>query len=173
MTAGRRVVELIGGRRTGGGAGGSVALGPTPAWDQEGTLAQARAQVRHRVEAQAAGRGDATIIWLGAGGPAADTDAISGSGTGVVVASDLRLWRWPEASLPRLSAVLRERDGLLVFIEPTAGLGWRRALQLAGKRYRRDLPAELRAAGFTVTTQVRLWNGPYGTYVRGEARHFD
>lgn len=144
-----------------------------PAWDQEGTLAEARAQVRVRVEFHVADRGAAAPLWLSDRRSAADLEAIAAIGTGVVVASDLKLWRWPTTSVRRLSDLLRQRSGLLVFIEPTAGLGWRRALQLAGRRYRRDMPAELRDAGFVVTTQVRLWNGPYGTYVRGEARHFD
>lgn len=148
-----------------------------PAWDQEGTLAEARAQVRSRVEFHLsnphADRPDATYFWLSGGTPASDLDAVAGSRTGVVVGSDLSLWRWPATSLRRLSDLLRERNGLLVFVEPTAGLGWRRALQLAGRRYRRDIPAELRAAGLSVTTQVRLRHGLIGTYVRGEARHFD
>lgn len=82
------------------------------------------------------------------------------------------LWQWPEASVRSLSELLCRRRGLLVFIEPTAGVGLRRALQLPVRRYRRDLPAELRANGLSVTTQVRLRHGLIGTYVRGEARHF-
>ncbi len=142
-----------------------------PAWDQEGTLAQARAQVRARAEAQAADRG-VTVLWLRHRGPTSDLEAIAGGQAGLVVGSDLSLWRWPPASLKRLCSVLRERNGLLVFAEPTAGWGWRRPLQLMGRRYRRDIPAELRAAGLSVTTQVRLRHGFIGTYVRGEARHF-
>lgn len=142
-----------------------------PAWDQEGTLAQARAQVRARAEAQAADRGVA-VLWLRGRAPASDLEAVAGAEVGVVVGSDLSLWRWPPASLRRLSEVLRERDGLLVFAEPTAGWGWRRPVQLVGRRYRRDIPAELRAARLSVTTQVRLRHGFIGTYVRGEARHY-
>lgn len=148
------------------------ATAPTPPWDQEGTLAQARAQVRARAELQAADRGAATVIWLQAESAASDLGAVAASGTGSVVGADLSLWRWPSTSLRQLSDLLRERNGLLVFIEPTAGFGWRGAIQLIGRRYRRDVPAELRAAGFIVTTQVRLCHGLYGTYVRGEARHF-
>lgn len=144
-----------------------------PDWDEEGTLVQARAQVRARVEAQVADRGGAPVRWVSAADPAADLEAVAGGGDGIVVGSDLSLWRWPPHSLRRLSDLLRERHGLLVFVEPTAGFGWRRPIQLLGRRYRRDIPAELRATGLVVTTQVRLWNGPYGTYVRGEARHFD
>lgn len=150
----------------------TTALEP-PAWDQEGTLAEAIAQVRVRVDCHVADRGAAGPLWLSDRDPAADLEAIAGLGTGVVAASDLKLWRWPVTSLRRLSDLLRDVDGLLVFVEPTAGMGWRRALQLAGRRYRRDIPAELRAAGFVVTTQVRLGHGAIGTYVRGEARHFD
>lgn len=146
---------------------------PMPGWDREGTLAQARAQVRRRVDDHALDRRAATVIWLQAGSPTGDLELVANGGTGVVVGSDSSLWRWSAASLRRMSDLLRERDGLLVFVEPTAGLGWRRLLQLTGTRYRRDIPAELRAAGFSVTTQVRLRHGLIGTYVRGEARHFD
>ncbi len=144
----------------------------TPPWDQEGTFTEARAQVRSRVAAQADGRGDVTVVWLRGVDAAGELEEISRAGVGVVVGSDLSLWRSPQAFLRPLSDILRELEGLLVFIEPTAGLGWRRAVQLLGRRFRRDIPAELRAAGFIVTTQVRLWDGLHGTYVRGEARHF-
>lgn len=143
-----------------------------PSWYQEGTLAQARAQVRARAAAQAADRGGVNVIWLRAPNPIADLESVAGGEAGIVVGSDLKLWRWSPASLRRLSGALRERDGLLVFAEPTADWGWRRPLQLLGRRYRRDIPAELRAVGFSVTTQVRLRHGVIGTYVRGEARHF-
>lgn len=143
----------------------------TPAWDQEGTLAQATAQIRERVEEQATARAT-DVHWVVSTNPATDMAAIDGLGSGLVVGSEMVLWRWPSAALAELSALLRDRGGLLVFIEPTAGLGWRRAMQLLGRKYHRDVPAELRAAGFSVTTQVRLRHGFIGTYVRGEARHF-
>lgn len=142
----------------------------TPSWDQETTLGGARDQVRRRVEEQAARR-NVAARWIGGVDPAAELDTIRGLGRGVVVGSEMALWRWSPDALARLCELVRELDGLLVFIEPTAGLGWRRLLQLPGRRYRRDIPAELRAAGFIVTTQVRLRHGGYGTYVRGEARH--
>ncbi len=143
----------------------------TPAWDQEGTLTEARRQVRERVVDQAARRGVAPH-WLTGADPAAEIHLIDGLGAKAVVGSDLSLWRWPTAALEALSRQLRDRRGLLVFIEPTAGVGWRRAFQLTGRRYRLDIPAELRASGFSVTTQMRLRHGPIGTYVRGEAQHF-
>lgn len=150
-----------------------MALDSTPPWDQEGRLVQARAQVRSRVAAQVADRPDAVAMWLGAGSSARDLELVARAGTGLIVGSDLELWRWPPVSLRRLSEALRERRGLLVFLEPTADWGWRRPVQLLGRRYRRDIPADLRAAGFSVTTQVRLRHGVIGTYVRGEARHYD
>ncbi|MDH3299897.1 MAG: hypothetical protein OES24_05260 [Acidimicrobiia bacterium] len=113
------------------------------------------------------------MIWLQARNPTADLESVAGAEAGIVVGSDLKLWCWPAGSLRRLSDVLRERDGLLVLAEPTADWGWRRPLQVFGRRYRRDIPAELRTVGFSVTTQVRLRHGVIGTYVRGEARHFD
>ena len=132
----------------------------------------ARAQVRHRAAQHATARG-VDAHWLD-GGPAEEAlRAVEGLGQKIVIGSDLVLWMWRERDLRRLSDLLRYRRGLLVFIEPTAGLGLRRPAQLVGKRYRRDLPAELRSAGFSVTTQVRLHHGLLGTYVRGEAQHFE
>ncbi len=117
------------------------------------------------------------MVWLLAGCPTPTCvpswPAIEEAGSGVVVGTDFRLWRWPAPMLVRLSEQIRLQDGLLVFIEPTAGLGLRRLGQLLFRCYRRDLPADLRAAGLIVTTQVRLRDGIVGTFVRGEARHFD
>lgn len=148
-----------------------MATAATPAWDQETTLSGARDQVGRRVEEQAAER-TVEAHWIGVVDPVAELEAIRRLGRGAVVGSEMALWRWPTVALTHLSDLVRELDGVIVFIEPTAGLGWRRLIQLLGRRYRRDIPAELRAAGFIVTTQVRLRNGGYGTYVRGEAQHF-
>ena len=121
-------------------------------------------------------------FWLAANeNPQTQVNRIAGMGPKPVVGSDMVVWTWPPAALADLSAVVEEAGGILVFLEPTAGLGLRRAAQIAAGRlfrrtrghdYRRDIPAELRAAGFVVTTQVRLRHRVVGDYVRGEARHF-
>jgi len=144
----------------------------TPPWDQETTLERARDQVVRRVDEQATSRG-VDRHWLSGDDLTVQLAAIERLGGGAVVGSDMVLWRWSPAALNQLSAQLRRRDGLLVYLEPTAGLGLRRAMQLLGRRYRQDVPAALRGAGLIVTTQVRLRHGVIGTFVRGEARHFD
>ena len=152
-----------------------------PAWDREGDLEQARAQVSERVTLHdAEDWGDQ--FWLVADeNPQTQINKIAGMGPKPVVGSDMVLWTWPPAALADLSAAVEEAGGIVVFLEPTAGLGLRRAAQIAAgglfrrtraHDYRRDIPAELRAAGFIVTTQVRLRNRVVGDYVRGEARHF-
>jgi hypothetical protein len=101
------------------------------------------------------------------------------------VVADCVLWSWPPAHVARLARVLEasERDGWqrLLFLEPTAGLGWRDRIQRHnpafwrrryGHDFRRDIPAELRSHGLTVTTTVRFREGPVRHYVVGEARHY-
>jgi hypothetical protein len=151
-----------------------------PAWDREAELDLSRAQVRRRVATHAAD--ERPVLWLTAGGSVDEQlAAVANQGRRPVVGSDLVLWAWPPSDLRRLSAAVEATEGIVVFVEPTAGLGVRRALQRAGRRWFRrrlghdfesDVPAALRAAGFIVTTQVRLRHGPVADYVRGEARHF-
>jgi hypothetical protein len=154
-----------------------------PAWDREGDLGQARAQVSGRVTLHTeAAETWGDQFWVAADEtPQTQINKIAAMGPKPVVGSDMVLWTWPPAELAGLSTALEETGGILVFLEPTAGLGLRRAAQLAAGRllrrtrghdYRRDIPAELRAAGFIVTTQVRLRHRLVGDYVRGEARHF-
>ncbi len=101
------------------------------------------------------------------------------------VVADCVLWSWPSAYLAQLARILEasERDGWqrLLFLEPTAGLGWRDRIQRRnagfwhrryGHDFRRDIPAELRSHGLTVTTTVRFREGPVRHYVVGEARHY-
>ncbi len=94
--------------------------------------------------------------------------------------ADCLLWTLDERALGDLSSLLASTDTKLAFVEPTAGLGVRHRLQLAagpwlagrrGHRHHRDIPAELRGAGLTVTTVVRFRDG-FGHYVWGEARRY-
>ena len=168
-----------------------VSSNATLAWDQEGDLDQARAQIARRAEEQAAVRGSGDVMWLSVDDPATQVATLtevagdrSGEGQaeniGPVIVADLVLWSWTDGELNQLAELVRERGGLLLFTEPTAGLGWRRVAQQLGRKfferrrghhYRRDVPAELRALGLIVGTQVRLTHGWAGDYVRGEARH--
>ncbi len=90
------------------------------------------------------------------------------------------LWSpsWDQRALARLYAGLGERR--LVFVEPTAGLGWRRVVQrllspLWSRRlshtFDRDVVGELREAGFVIITLDRFALGAGGlrTYAFGEA----
>lgn len=149
-----------------------MAADVTPPWDQETTLERARDQVIRRVDEQATTRG-VDRHWLSGADPIVELAAMERLGSGAVVGSDMVLWNWSPTALNQLSAQLRRQAGLLVYLEPTAGLGLRRAIQLLGRRYRQDVPSALRSAGLIVTTQVRLRHGVIGTFVRGEARHFD
>ena len=149
-------------------------------------------QARLQVEAQVAMRGEqrsvAQPIWLTADAEAGlaalslVVDAAAELAPGCVVGSRMVLWQWSNDELQRLSDLLARADGLLVFIEPTAGLPARHFAQRLARRwltdrrgynYGRDIPADLRSTGLVVTTQVRLRDRILGDYVRGEARHFD
>lgn len=99
----------------------------------------------------------------------------------ICVVSDLVLWRWDRASLQTLADGLAP-DKVLVFLEPTADLGWRRmvhrvarpALELGlGHHFEADVPALLREAGLVVTTVDRFGLGPaeLRSYVWGVAQH--
>ena len=111
---------------------------------------------------------------------AADIDRISVDT--VCVLADFVLWQQDRATLARLADALRP-DKVLLFVEPTAELGWRRALHrvtrrlstmVPGYNFECDVPAELRAAGLVVTTTDRFSTGPAGiaSYVWGQAQHF-
>ncbi len=101
------------------------------------------------------------------------------------VVADCVLWSWPSAHLAQLAGMLeaseRNRRLRLLFLEPTAGLGWRDRIQQRnsgfwrrryGHDFCRDIPAELRSHGLTVTTTLRFREGPVRHYVVGEARHY-
>ncbi len=96
------------------------------------------------------------------------------------VTADGVLWTWNDQALNELATTLASTGAKLAFVEPTAGLGVRHRLQLLagawldrrrGYRFHRDVPADLRQAGLTVTTVVRFRDG-IGHYVWGEARHY-
>ncbi|MGH1487859.1 MAG: hypothetical protein ACRBK7_00445 [Acidimicrobiales bacterium] len=97
------------------------------------------------------------------------------------VSADMVLWRWDRQSLEVLSKQLKPGT-ILVFLEPTAELGWRRVLHRYGRpvirtllrhHFETDVPAELRRAGLMVTTTIRFSTGPAGfrSYVLGRAEH--
>lgn len=94
------------------------------------------------------------------------------------------LWSpaWDRAELEALRQRMEAAGGgrHLIFVEPVSALGWRRLAQrVLGRRWRRrlghsferDVPAELRAAGFVLTTIDRFALGPGSvrTYAYGEA----
>lgn len=95
------------------------------------------------------------------------------------VVADMALWSADVSSLEALADGLAP-GGTLLFLEPTADLGWRSVLHRFGSRlwrlryghhFETDVPAQLRAAGFVVTTTDRFGLGPRGirSYVWGEA----
>lgn len=149
------------------------------------------AGARHRVEAAVAERcrkldlptddGDGAVVRLTATRPFASQRELISTDTACVVA-DLVLWRWNSSDLDALAESLRP-DTVLVFVEPTADLGWRRVVHriarplfrvVLGHHFEADVPAALRAAGLVVTTTDRFGSGPLRihSYVWGEARHF-
>ena len=106
----------------------------------------------------------------------------------VVSAGDLVarlvLWspRWDMDALRDLCRRVDEGpDGRrLIFVEPLSATGWRRVVQRAmsgywvrrlGHNFDRDLPVDLRHAGFMINTLDRFSLGPLGlwTYAYGEA----
>lgn len=146
---------------------------------------------RYRVEAAVAERcrkldlptedGDGAVVRLAAKRSFASQRDLISTDTACVVA-DLVLWRWSPSDLDELAESLAP-DTVLVFVEPTADLGWRRLvhriarplLRVAlGHHFEADVPAALRAAGLVVTTTDRFGTGPLRirSYVWGEARHF-
>jgi hypothetical protein len=136
-------------------------------------LGTARARLRDLATAAAVGGG--TVAHLQAGARPDIPDR-----AGVVVA-DMVLWQAGGADLRALSAWLGP-DGVLVFLEPTAELGWRRLAhrltrglcrRFTGHDFERDLPASLRSAGLEVTELDRFGIGPLGlgSYALGRAEH--
>ena len=104
------------------------------------------------------------------------------SPTTTAVVAELVLWRWAPDAVGDLAKRM-EPGTALVFLEPTADLGWRRLVHRLGRvalrvRYghdfEADVPAALRAAGLVVTTTDRFGLGPMGirSYVWGVAEHF-
>ena len=104
------------------------------------------------------------------------------TGATACVTADFVLWRLGQSELDALAAALVP-DRTLLFLEPTADLGWRRLIHRFGRplwrlrlghHFEADVPAMLRAAGLVVTTTDRFAIGGRGikTYVWGEARHF-
>jgi hypothetical protein len=98
-----------------------------------------------------------------------------------VVVADTVLWRAGRAQLRALARALG-RDQVLVFLEPTAEVGWRRLAhrlgrpvldRLVGHRFGADVPAALRAAGLEVTELTRFGLGPGEllSYAIGRAEH--
>jgi len=102
----------------------------------------------------------------------------AGSEADVLVA-DTVLWAATWLQLRNLAARI-EGDRVLHYLEPTAELGWRRAVhrigrplchRLVGHHFERDIPADLRAAGLVVTEMTRFGTGPgqLWSYVIGRA----
>ncbi len=129
--------------------------------------------------AGASGHGDVLTLDHGPAGPQL---ARLTPMTAAVVA-EFVLWRWSPEALADLSVGIGP-DTTLVFLEPTADLGWRRLLHRVarpalrrryGHDFEVDVPAALRAAGLVVTTTDRFGLGPMGvrSYVWGVAEHFD
>lgn len=101
--------------------------------------------------------------------------------TADAVMADLVLWSWDQDSLQALAERLQPGT-VLLFLEPTAELGWRRVVHRYGRvparlllrhHFEADIPAALREAGLIVTTTVRFGTGPAGwrSYVLGRAEH--
>ena len=136
-------------------------------------LGAARARLRHQAVSEAAIDGRA-ITYLR---PGDHPDVPPGAG---VVVADMVLWQVAPADLRTMATALDRR--VLLFLEPTAELGWRRLVHRVGRRWWRrrlghhfecDVPAELRAAGLAVTEIDRFGVGPrqVRSYVLGRAEH--
>lgn len=114
-------------------------------------------------------------------GAAFDGAEIPITGSTACVVTDMVLWRWDDVSLSKLAESLAP-DRALLFLEPTADLGWRRIVHrltkylwrlTIGHDFHRDVPAALRQSGLTVSTVDRFESGPFGvrSYVWGKAEH--
>lgn len=103
----------------------------------------------------------------------------------VSVVSYLAMWR-PDGSLRRLDRLRRQlpSGSRVLFAEPTVGLGTAAVLQRYGRTvavkrlglsFHRDIPSDLRQAGFEVTTVLRFSVGfpdRLMTFATGEARAY-
>lgn len=95
------------------------------------------------------------------------------------VVADMVLWRWDRPTLEALADLLAP-EAVLVFVEPTAELGWRRVVHrvtaqptrlVRRRHFNADVPANLRTSGLVVTTLDRFSLGPagLGSYAWGQA----
>ena len=101
----------------------------------------------------------------------------------VVFVAELCRSQWKGPALNELVERLRP-DGRLLFVEPVCGVGMANVLQRAfdravrarwGYGFSRDIPAELRAAGMTVTSVDRFFVEPVPTvftFAAGDARFY-
>lgn len=113
-------------------------------------------------------------------------DSVDPAGPAVSIVSYLSMWQ-PHGSTARLERLRRRlpAGSRVVFVEPTLGVGAAAGLQRAGRviavkrlglSFHRDIPEELRRAGFEVTSVVRFSLGfpeRLLTFVAGEARVYD
>ena len=124
-------------------------------------------------------------VEIGADAPARELQSLesrAGSDGPLCLISEFRLWAWSPDDLRRLAAVIGD-DGVLLFCEPTADLGWRRVVHRLSRRplrawlgyhFESDVPASLRTTGLVVGTMDRFTLGRAGlrSYVWGRAEHF-
>lgn len=112
--------------------------------------------------------------WSVAGSRPEATGPIGGGSTAEVVVADTVLWRASATRLAALAAALGPEASLL-FLEPTADLGWRRLVhrlgrpmwrRAAGHDFETDVPVRLRQAGFAVVDVRRFGVG------RGQLRSY-
>ncbi len=146
-------------------------------------IGAARRRTRAEVEARcrgATGSGGGAVVTITAGSPRGLQPVVT-DGTACVV-SDLALWRWDDEELAALAGQLGPGSSL-VFLEPTAALGWRRLVHRLGRRlwrlglrhdFERDVPDALRAAGLLVGSVDRFGIGPaeIRSYAWGVAEPF-
>ena len=101
----------------------------------------------------------------------------------VVFVAELCLPHWTPSALAALAERLRP-EGRLLFVEPVCGTGFAYALQRMfnpaaqarwGYGFSRDIPAELRQTGLTVTSVDRFFVDPVPTvftFAAGDARFY-
>jgi hypothetical protein len=143
--------------------------------DAPADLGSARARLAAEAERRA---GSATVHHLGASAGWSDPGLAE---AGVVVADSV-LWQASEAQLAALAAALGPERSLL-FLEPTADLGWRRLVhrigrtvwrRVAGHDFETDVPVRLRGAGLEVVDVRRfgVGRGQLRSYAIGRAIGF-
>lgn len=98
----------------------------------------------------------------------ADESSVVPDGRSVTV-FDCVLWRMTARELAEVASSLKADGGVLLFLEPTVDVGWRRLVNrlvpqlgswTVGQRFGTDVPVELRRAGLEVTDLVRFGLGP-------------